>query len=769
VIRARAAAALLALALPLPARSQPAGSSPSVVPSPPAVEEITVRARQRPESIQAVPVAVTAYDAEFVAETYTETVSDLERYLANVELSDLHFSGNALGAAIRGVGFFDLEKTYEPAVGVSIDGIFLGTNTGAAIDVFDLESVEVLRGPQGTLFGRNTIGGTINLRRSRPTGALGARLGVRIGRHDQRDVQLVVNTPRIAGLAAKLAYFRNADRLFTESQVPGVGDEGQDLNQYGGALSWQPSEAFDALLSLDWIDDDSHFPPNLSLTKSSPGNADGNFCDLTLTLFASDAGCDTASYLPSKGSGFRKSFPALPFLNRIDGFSGTLELHAHLAGLELTSLTGYRESSELLREENTGGPPVAVAPGVSVPIFVADRDQDYEQWSQELRASGRFADRLDLVAGLYFLHTDYDIRPGGGLPGVPPAQIYVLGAPLQVFTASQRLDSYAVFAEGTLDLVDRLSLTAGFRYTIEEKRFTTDHTNDPLGAFVFSGTESWDEPTFRVALDYRVTPDLMTYASWSRGFRSGGWNGRATSLASVGPYDPEIVDSFELGLRTEWWAHRVRLNPTLFFVRYADKQEEVLHPVAGGGTETIVENAARVDIYGLELEALAALTDDLALRVALGALRGDYRDYHAFDPATGRVEDVSDTAELRRAPRWNANAGLRYSHPIRRTTLTLNANWRWTDDFFTSDTTFGRDPYGRDETDSFHVADLSASLEVPTEGHIPGLEAVSVTGFVKDVFNPNVGRLGPTLDTGAFFFGIPEVGRTYGLELAFAF
>ncbi len=755
-------ARVLLLAVALPAAAQTA--------SPPAsVEEITVRARQRPESIQAVPVAVTAYDADFFAATYTETVADLERYLPNVELSDLHFSGNALGAAIRGVGFFDLEKTYEPAVGVSIDGVFLGTNTGAAVDVFDLESVEVLRGPQGTLFGRNTIGGTINLRRTRPTGELGARIGTRIGRHDQRDVQVVANLPRTAGLSAKLAYFGNHDDLFTRSQVPGVGNDGQNLDQVGGALLWEPSDAFDALLSLDWVDDDSHFPPNLALTKPSPGNADGNFCDLTLTLFGSDAGCDTASYGPAKRSGYEKSFPAIPFLNRIESLAATLELHARFAELELTSLTGYRESSELLLEENAGGPPVAVAPGVSVPIFVADRDQDYTQWSQELRASGRFADRLDLVAGLYFLHSDYEIRPGGHLPGVASAQIYVFGAPLQIFTAAQRLDSYALFAEGTLGLAARLSLSAGFRYTIEEKRFTTDHANDPIGAFAFSGKKTWDEPTFRVALDYSFAPDRMAYVSWSRGFRSGGWNGRATSLASVGPYDPEIVDSFELGLRSEWLAHRLRVNPTLFFLRYADKQEEVLRPVAGGGTETVVENAARVNIYGLELEALARPGDDLELRLALGHLHGDYQKYDAFDPATGQVEDASDTAELRRAPRWNANAGVRYHRALGPTTLALDANWRWTDDFFTSAVTFGRDPYGRDETAAFHVVDFSASLAVPTESSVPWLQSVSITGFLKDAFDDDVGRLGPTLDAGPFFFGIPVIGRTYGLELAFQF
>ena len=237
------------------------------------LEEIVVTARRRAESIQNVPVAVTAFDEQDVVETYTETIAEISRYIPNAQFADVQFNGAGLSGGIRGISFGEVEKTYENAIGFSVDGVFLATATGAAIDVFDIESIEVLRGPQGTLFGRNTIGGTINVRRTRPTGELDLSTSVRVGSYKQHDWMAVLNLPKLGdSLSTKLFFFSNNGDLFTKSQTPGVGNDGQDTIQFGATFLWEPSENFEATFTAEHLDDDSYFPPVVNLAKASaPG------------------------------------------------------------------------------------------------------------------------------------------------------------------------------------------------------------------------------------------------------------------------------------------------------------------------------------------------------------------------------------------------------------------------------------------------------------------------------------------------------------------
>ena len=167
-----------------------------------ALEEIVVTARKRTEDLQSVPVAVSAFQGKFLEEQFTSTVSDLERFTPNVQLQPIEYSGGGLTAAIRGVGFGDLEKSFEPAVAVSVDGLFLASNTGATIDSFDIASVEILRGPQGTLFGRNTVGGTVNITRTRPTGEWGLKAAVSYGSYDSKTFKMIANAPLIKDVLA---------------------------------------------------------------------------------------------------------------------------------------------------------------------------------------------------------------------------------------------------------------------------------------------------------------------------------------------------------------------------------------------------------------------------------------------------------------------------------------------------------------------------------------------------------------------------------------
>ena len=384
-----------------------------------AIDNIVVTARFRNEKLQDTPLSVSALNSNIIQNSVLLDVQNIQKFLPNVQLARVSFAGNALSASIRGVSFADLEKTFDPAIGISIDGVFLGTNTGANVDFFDLESVEVLRGPQGTLYGRNTIGGTISMRRTRPTGELGATLHGRYGSYNTYDLDAVVNLPKIGDVASiKLFGLLRKSDSFTRNRYTGEREKGRDFWNVGASMLLDLGPDTTALLSVDYQKDRSGYPSTINLTQASglPFGLGGNICDFTQTIFAAvpalkELGCASEGYLKQARENYTLANSTIPFRSFIDGVNASLEINAKLGNFKLTAITGYRDTNDSLLEENTGAPPIPVAPGVALPLFVAARDQSYKQFSQEVRIAGNLTDNIDIVAGAYYLHTDYFIQP----------------------------------------------------------------------------------------------------------------------------------------------------------------------------------------------------------------------------------------------------------------------------------------------------------------------------------------------------------------------
>ncbi|WP_421837111.1 TonB-dependent receptor [Novosphingobium sp.] len=728
------------------------------------IDNIVVTARFRNEKLQDTPLSVSALNANIIQNSVLLDVQNIQKFLPNVQLARVSFAGNALAASIRGVSFADLEKTFDPAIGISIDGVFLGTNTGANVDFFDLESVEVLRGPQGTLYGRNTIGGTISMRRTKPTGELGATLHGRYGSYGTYDLDAVVNLPKIGDVASiKLFGLLRKSDSFTRNRYTGEREKGRDFWNIGGSMLLDLGPDTTALLSVDYQKDRSGYPSTVNLTQASglPFGAGGNICDFTLAIGLGDLGCASQGYLKQAKENYTLANTSLPFRSFIDGVNGSLEINTKLGGFKLTAITGYRNTNDSLLEENTGAPPIPVAPGVALPLFVAARDQSYKQFSQEVRISGNLTDRIDIVAGAYYLHTNYFIKPYP-YNGARAAQAYILNGPVQNFTAGQRLDSFAVFAESIIKLGSNVRLTVGGRYTWETKDFNIDFTVP--GAFSAKAKKTFSDPTGRVILDWKPNPDTMLYASWSRGFRSGGFNGRATSATSIGPYNPEKVDSYEAGAKSEFFGGKLRLNPTAFWVNYNNKQEDIIR-AAGAGTETIVENAASARIWGLELEMQARPTPDLTLRASGGYLNGRYKTFLIPNLANpGTFIDVSSQRNFRRAPKVSFNAGVDYGMQVSsadRVTFTLD--YAFIDDLTASplaDTTGAR----RDVIPAYGT--LDASIALLHEGS--AIKNLRVSAYARDLLNKG-GRLANVLDAGLFYFGVVAPRQQFGIEATVKF
>lgn len=754
-------------------------------PAPPApdsdsIEEIVVTARFRTETMQDTPIAISVVSAKSIENTVITDVNSIQRLLPNVQLSRINFAGQALGASIRGISFADLEKTFDPAIGLVIDGVFLGTNTGANIDFDDIESIEVLRGPQGTLFGRNTIGGTISVRHTRPTGELGAKFKARYGSFNSLDLEGVVNLPKIGdALSIKLTGLRRTSDSPTRNRFTNEREAGRDLYNIGATALLELGD-FTALANVSYNRDRSFFPSAVNLTRANgrPFGAGGTICDYTRAVGLGDLGCDTQGFVRQQGEDFKLASSSIPFASFFEGWFGTLEMNGSIGNFNVTSITGFRKTNDQLLGENTGTGPVSFSrvPGQGVPLFVAARDQDYEQFSQELRVAGDITDWMDIVAGVYYLNTSYSIRPNSFngstaglaylavplLPPQVPAPMFI-NAPIQRATASQTLDSVAVFAESIFKLTDTVRLTAGGRYTIETKEFAINQT--AAVPFTGGGEETWREPTWRAILDWKPNEETMVYASWSRGFRSGGWNGRATTAAAIGPYEPEKVDSFEIGAKTTFADGKVQLNAAAFLVNYDNKQEEIIRPAIGGATETIVDNASSAQTKGFEVELLARPTPELTLRASGAHLSAEYQSFLVPDLANpGRLVDITNVANFRRAPEWTFNAGLDYNKNLDdRNSINLSTNLAYLDSFTTSPR---RDPTGANRDVIPAHTTLDASLAYVHEGDT--FKRLRIAAYARDLLNAG-NRVNTTLDAGVFFFGAITPNREFGVELGIEF
>ncbi|RME66151.1 MAG: TonB-dependent receptor [Alphaproteobacteria bacterium] len=708
------------------------------------LEEIVVRARMRSETLQTVPLSVSQMSGDFLDDNFVVQLEDVEKYTPNVELGKIQFAAGGLTASIRGASFADLEKTFEPAVAVAIDGMFFANNTGANTDFFDIASVEILRGPQGTLFGRNTIGGVINIERTRPTGEWGIKASASYGSFQRNDYKVVANAPVVKDvLALKLGFFSLNGDSHTRNINTGIRDDGIDKIAASGALLFTPSESFEALLTVDYLDDDSQYPGLVNL--SAPGSL---VCDAFGECFSNGAAVAEARK-------FKVSFSDKPFVATLESTAVNLRLNYKLDELTFESITTYMDMDDFLDEENTGGRDIG-----GLPILTALRGQKAEQLSQEIRVISSFDEWFNFVGGVFYFASKYFLDP---------QEVRVLGGLADRFTAGQHLDSLAAYAETYFQVLPKTRLTVGGRFTYEKKKFSIDELvlgftcpdpslTDPLLAACANPQESWTKFTPRVSIDHQFTDDVMAYFTWARGFRSGGFNGRAQTPTSIGPYDPETVDNFELGLRSEFWNRKARVNLTVFHTDYSNKQEEVItvSPVNPSVTETTVQNAASARMNGAEAEIAVVPTPHLTLRSAIGYLDGEYTKF-----LIGGV-DVKDQRNFRYAPDWSVSVGGDYTIPIAATDgeVAINANYKWTDDFTTSPIA---DPtnLGRDTIPDYGEFDAAISYRGQF-GSSSG--TYKVTAFVKDAFHDS-GRILRKLDAGVFWFGDQEPGRTWGVEL----
>jgi iron complex outermembrane receptor protein len=637
------------------------------------VAEIIVTAQKRAERLQDVPLAVTAFSNEALKQATVVNITNLDGMIPNVSLEAVATFPNASAFTIRGLGFGDVESTFEPTVGEELNGVYLSRNVGATQDFFDIDTVEVRRGPQGTLDGGNTIGGVVAVTTKKPTGRFDGELEVTGGDRGRLEVRAAVDAPLIKDVLAMrvsimdLNYHGYLNNIANNSRLGSIDSLSERLT-----LLFTPNPAFDATLVVDHDHDHDGGFPNLNGTPAVGTIAPAP--DFLLAELGYPADPNQKPY------NVNAPYP-IHFYFTTTGASATMNWRLPFG--TLTSVTGYREYDDDNINEYGGAGNVTIGP-VTAPFFLSHRIQDQDQFSQELRiASPSGPHFIDYVAGFYFLHQHYGLQnfEGGALFGG-----YTVDQ-----VAGQDDDSYAGFGQADIHITQKLTLTAGGRYSYETKFFHNIPAGYPPPAFNYNA--DWSDFSPKAVLSYKVTPDNMAYFQYARGYRSGGFNGRAGSETSAGPYGAEHVDSFELGAKNTFFDRRLVLNADVFLSKYSNIQEEVQRlSTTTGLDETVVENAGAATYYGVEVESQAVLGAGFSLDASVGYLDGHFDRFVADlngpcspgeDPYFCGTNDYKNIP-LPGIPHWNISGALNYRHELPFGVFTANFNGAYTSSQYTS-------------------------------------------------------------------------------------
>ncbi|MEQ9661883.1 MAG: TonB-dependent receptor [Parasphingopyxis sp.] len=770
-----------------------ASSAQNVTAPSPGPQPIIVTARLREENLQDVPAAISVFTAADVANAHITSLSDLGTQVPNVSLERLPTAGGSIKASIRGIAHGDNRLTFEPIIGIVLDDVFMGSTAGINIDPFDVSSIQVLRGPQGTLFGRNTIAGAIIITRNDPSGEFGGSVDLRYGSYDRFEQRVVLDMPAIGDLSSRF-YFLNAEMdSFAVSAFDAPRDfpvgaprrQGERVKLFdhifaGGVLLYEPSTDFEARVNFDY----SHLRDN-PLTVNLTPNDGWLFCDtFTQANFAGtpfeNNGCRASSYDIAVQEDFRNDYNVFPHYAETERYAASLRMSWRPGDgdTEIKSITGWMDISQVDGGSLTGDLGVPLGPnGALVPTSDYTQATDYRQFTQEIRFETSPADNLSLVGGFFYFNSQFDTGPGTLLNGEAGNQA-TLGNTARVQFFDQDLNSYAIFGDASWDIADNFHLSIGARYTIDQKRFSMSvpvGSADPMGPFTASARDTWSKLTGRAALTYDFAPDASAYLAWSRGFRSGGFNSRALSRIQVQiPFRPETVDSFEFGLRTELFDRRIRFNPTVFYMTYRDRQETIFVPTSNGIFTNVIDNAGEQEFYGAEVELVFDITDNFSISAAAGYNHSEVVSLLTTDPATGQIVDVSGQREVVFAPEWTFSATADYVLPLSDVSeLNFNASYHYrsfmySDPLIPPDGTVkgGRSPLGLNWIPAVHSADFSLTYRHEFSNDY----AVAITGFVKDAFDSNRARLDHSQNIANLFaYGQLAPTRQWGLELRFDF
>ncbi len=666
------------------------------------IAEIVVTAQKKAENLQDVPISVAAIGSETLESTHAVNLQGLQGAVPNVEIGTFSNTPNTAVFTIRGIGVIEPDPYAGNTVGIVVDQVPQYFSMGALLDLFDVERIEVLRGPQGTLFGANTTGGVVNVVNRRPDlDKTGGTIGVSYGNYNHATINGVVNTPLGEGLALRLGINHDKRDGYVTNVVNGKDMGKRNVTIFRGALRYSAGD-FDATLTGEY--DRARNGSPIVVAGDLPGEAEfvpeGFLGMYSSPCLPAGSVCKAPDhYYSAQDGGINGD---LPDQSDMDTYRTSLEMKlANTAIGDLVSVTGYKHFKLFEYTDQDGTP---------IPLIDTRRQTKGWQFSQELRTDVKIGDIGNVTLGGFFLKTHYDhyqnlrINFAGGAFYNQEAGTYVLGLPglFQQNLQNQDNHSISAFAQSYFNVSDRLRLQAGIRYTHEktsmlastETRLATatidwltalgegaedpgqpgfanlDGTNTlPFGASPMvappRGTKSWNNVGWKLGFDYKATDDVMLYGYWARGFKSGGFTGRIGIADDLGPYNPEKVDTFEAGVKTELFDRHVRFNLAGFYTNYRGMQLAQIY-FKGSGADLVqgntILNAAGSHIKGFESELTIVPAKGVTFTGALAYLDAKYSKFNFLLPNKSTLDLKGE--RLQNAPKWTASTTLAYDFPV---------------------------------------------------------------------------------------------------------
>ncbi|SEJ93903.1 iron complex outermembrane recepter protein [Sphingobium sp. AP50] len=674
--------------------------------------DIIVTAQFRAQNLQDTPIAITAVSADTLAARSQTSVTDLGQFAPNVALAPAtSIQGNSVAAFIRGVGQLDASFALEPGVGIYVDDIYYGTTFGAVMDLTDLERVEVLRGPQGTLAGKNSVGGAVKLFSKKPDSTPGGFIEATYGRFDRIELRGSANIPltndlflRVSGVSKNVdGYMSLLDYgcVNPTSGIPAssgnknckIGTEGGiDVMGLRAALRYAPAGSpLEINIVGDVSRDNSEVVATKLLYADNPSVRSYDASDATAGIpfdsrfltgaksytsyatYATGGNYTTAFGIPTQVA--PGGFTASPTSTvKAWGLSGTIDYDLS-DSLKLKSITGWREAHGTSAIDVDGSP---------LAILLQQFTYGHEQFTQELRLSANFNDLVDLtVGGFYYSATD-TIKGRSQIPTL-----------LFDFMSDDVIKNRSVsaFAHGEFHVTDAFNIIGGLRYTDDKKTYRYSRRNVdgslPSGAFFtpnfllagldgLTGTFKGDRLDYRLGVNYRWSGDLMTYAQISTGFKGGGINPRPSAPDQVLTFGPETLTTYEAGFKADLLGRMLRLNGAVFLNKYKDMQlVRYQCPESVVLSCSVPSNAGDAQVFGWEAEAQFHPADGLSIDASVGYLDFDYTKI--TNAATLVTKDMI-------APfisKWQLSAGIQYEADLGGNgTLTPRIDWSWRSNFY---------------------------------------------------------------------------------------
>lgn len=636
------------------------------------LEDIVVTARRQSESLQRTPIAVTALNSSALEKMNVQQVDKIAQVAPNLVISQQSSGLSAASINIRGIGQTDPSLGLDTAVGVYLDGVYVARSAGSIFDLVDLERIEVLRGPQGTLFGRNTTGGAIQLISKKPSEDFGITVKGGYGTRDNMFGRIRIDTGNdgkspITG--AFTFYHRQKNGYFDNTLTPDNKDPGSlNVNALSAALHGD----FGAL-QVDYSFDYDHRTGAPGFFQTVGLSADA------LKYYGNSESLGGAP-LQYDSNGRLKSGQQQPGFDNHYTSKTVSQGHNLTAAYEVSdaltikSITGYRKLHlfNVLGLSGNGDlkgvvlDPVTFAPADPpiqsvTPYNGYNGPQDQKQFSQELQALASVGE-FSFVGGLYYFRENVSEYNAQKLTFILAGGDAALNlAPVAAY--SQISKSYAAFGQVSWkpSALEGFELTGGIRYTKDKKSIFLQNTEngvstvigDPRGAVQFHNT------SFLGSVSYQLTPDILAYAKMSTGYKSGGFNPRAGTLNS---FKPEKLTSYEVGLKADLLDHRLRANLAAFYSDYKDLQVPQFASGSGGAT-TLLVNAGKATFKGVELELTAVPVRGLTLSGALGYTDPKYKQFLFLNPGTNQTTDIADKARFPNVAKFNSNLAAEYVFP----------------------------------------------------------------------------------------------------------